>query len=879
MRSKTRSWRHFWTVTLVADMARRCLIVANQRYQDPAFAELPGAAEDADALERLLTQPAIGGFEVEVVLDGGGVAVRRAIELFFQRAERADVLWLHISCHGMKNRDNRLFLVTADTERDLLASTGIDCTFINDQVDSCRSAQIVVSLDCCYSGAYSRGMRTRSTDNLVDVAEAFGGKGRVVITASNALQFSHESIATSRDTAKPSIFTQAIVKGLATGDADVDLDGLVSVDDLYDYVYREVCAQLPNQTPTRSVSSAEGTILLARNVRVGASWLPTEVVRASRSRQVWQRRGVVDELDNLLDSDDIEVRGAAVELLATLAADHDSTVADRARVMWSARGLGKLRAPIAPKNWPPDHRAAAVGGPPASSPVDEWPKSSLPVGIDFGTTTSSVAVYVRGKHRLLPNEFGNLTTPSVAALSSGGEWLVGERARNQAVTNALQTFFGIRNKLGSDWVTAIGGRRLTADDIAAVILGHLKRDAERAIQGRIHDVVMTVPTYFGLSERRALVNAAQKAGLAVQRLVTEPIAAAMTLQRNESDSQQTILIVDLGGGTLDVALVEVGFGASSAGPDDQWVAEVRAVRGRRLGGDDWDAHMVNFLLTRLRETHDIDLRSDPTAMRWLRDTAERVRIELSDLTETTVSLPYLGAGVAVTETISRVEFDRMTADLVDQVTRPINAVVRDAGISIGDIEETLLLGGAGRMPAISACISGLTGRTPRLGLFPNGVAHGAASQAAILHGRNHNSLLLDAIPWSVGIETNGGVYRLIERNTTVPTKRMEVFTTVEDSQTAVQLRIFQGELDVAASNRQLGTIMLAGLRPARRGALRIEVAIEVHVDMSVEVRAVDRDTGTAQRLMMDADAVRLIAPPIRHAAVAHVPSPKPSVKR
>jgi hypothetical protein len=325
-------------------MARRCLIIANQHYRDPGFAELPGAAEDAAALSEVLAQSEIGGFEVTVVRDVGALAFRRSIESFFQQAGREDLLWLHLSCHGMKNRDNRLFLAAADTERDYLASTGIDSTFISDQVESSRSRQVVVFLDCCYSGAYSRGLRTRSADDSIDVAEAFSGKGRVVITASNALQFSHEAVATSRDAAEPSIFTRAIVHGLATGDADLDLDGRITVEELYEYVYREVRAQLPNQTPTRSVSSAEGTILLALNARVGASRLPAELVKMSLSPLGWQRIGVLHELENLLGSRREDIRNAAKDLLAQLIADSDTTVAAQARTLWFGRGLGELRA-------------------------------------------------------------------------------------------------------------------------------------------------------------------------------------------------------------------------------------------------------------------------------------------------------------------------------------------------------------------------------------------------------------------------------------------------------------------------------------------------------------------------------------------------------
>ncbi|MCR6488407.1 Hsp70 family protein [Amycolatopsis sp. OK19-0408] len=838
-------------------MARRCLIIANQHYQDPGFAELPGAAEDAVALSDVLAQTDIGGFEVTVVRDAGALAFRRSIESFFQHADREDLLWLHLSCHGMKNRDNRLFLVATDTERDFLASTGIDSTFISDQVESSRSRQVVVFLDCCYSGAYSRGLRTRSAADSVDVAEAFDGKGRIVITASNALQFSHESMTTSRAAAQPSIFTQAIVQGLATGDADLDLDGRISAGELYDYIYREVRTQLPNQTPTRSVSSAEGTILLAHNARVGASKLPAELVKTSLSPLGWQRIGVLHELENLLGSRREDIRRAAEDLLAQLAADPDRTVSAQARALWFGRGLGELPVPAA---------------------VESWADGGHPIGIDFGTTNSAVAVYVGDECRVLPNEFGNRTTPSVAALTADGDWLVGERAKNQAVTNAARTFSAIKLRLGSGWSTEVDGRRLTAEDIAGVILRHLVRDAERALQAGIHQVTLTVPAYFGLPERRALVESAEKAGLTVQRVLTEPNAAALAYGLAKGTDEQIVMVLDLGGGTFDVSLIELGFSPDRPdSPGNLVIASVLATSGdNHLGGEDWDTRIADWLMTRFETAHGIDLRADAAALRRLREAAERAKIELSAARQTAISVPYLAAGLSLDEQLSRGHFEHLTADLLTRIKIPIEAVLRDSGTALEDVDEVLLVGGASRMPAIGGLVTELTGTAPRRGLIPDGVALGASIQAAVLRGHARDTLLSDAVPWSLGIRIQDGTFaKLIERNTTIPTKRSELFTTVEDNQTSLQLHVFQGEEDDVSRNLQLATVTLTGIERARRGVPRIEVTFDIDANTTVHVTAKDLANGNVKWVVIDAEAARAVALFDPHAAVARLASGPP----
>ncbi|MET9632122.1 Hsp70 family protein [Lentzea sp. NPDC006480] len=830
-------------------MARRCLIIANQHYEDPVFGELPGAAQDALALSEVLTRPEIGGFDVTVVQNAGSTKFRRAVESFFHAAARDDLLWLHISCHGMKNRDNRLYLVGSDTENDYLAATGVDCTFVSDQVESCRSNQIVVFLDCCYSGAYSRGLRTRGTES-VDVAEAFDGRGRVVITASNALQFSHESVLSSRDAAEPSIFTQAIVNGLRTGDADLDLDGSISVDELYEYVYREVRTRLPNQTPTRSVSSAEGTLVLARNVRTASAQLPAELVRASRSPLSWQRIGVVHELENRLGSRHEVVRAAAADLLAELTRDADPVVAAQARAMWLGRGLGEL-----PVGAQPEH--------------ETWDVTTRAVGIDFGTTNSAVAAVVDGECRIVLNEFGNRTTPSVAALTAEGEWLVGERAKNQAAANPERTFSSVKLKLGSSWSTEIDGRRYSAEDIAAIILRHLKRSAEQTLKSQIVDVVLTVPAYFTLAERRALVEAAHQADLHVKRVVTEPNAAALAygmgddLDKTEG-ADNFVLVLDLGGGTFDVSLLDVGFVPASSPPesaDDVVIMDVYAMSGdNRLGGDDWDLRICEWLCARFHAATGIDLTADASALRRVREAAERAKIELSGARSATITVPYVSAGFTLEDELSRERFEEISADLLDRVRRPIDRVLKDAGVKIAGIKQVLLVGGAARMPVIGALVAELTGVALRRGLIPDGVAIGAALQAGVMTGDVRDLLLYDAVPWSLGVEIGDGVLvKIIERNTTIPMKRSEIFRTAADGQRSVQVRLYQGEGEQAVANLCLGTFTLTGLAKTDRDASQIEVTIDIDQNCTVRVTATDLAGGAKHTMVVDAESARNVA--------------------
>ncbi|HEY1174520.1 MAG TPA: Hsp70 family protein [Phytomonospora sp.] len=839
-------------------MAKRALVIANSVYDDENFAALPGARADAVGLAGVLGDPEIGGFDVASLVDVGQREAMRALEAFFGGAARDDLLLLHLSLHGWKDLRNRLFFVMKDTERDLPTATAIAADTISDWITHCRSRRIVLTLDCCYSGAFPLGTLRRSeTVPRVDVAEPLSGKGRAVITASTSLQYAHESgenVRSSRPGAQPSVFTSAIVEGLRDGSADIDGDGYVSVGDLYDYVHERVRRKVAGQTPTLSVDNTQGVLRLARSPRNPDADMLGEMRSGVAASQSWKRIGALHLVERLLGSVREPTRETAHAALLGLVKDGDPEVARRARDLWHSRGLGELPSEAGRTASRPGTMGRAV------------------VGSDFGTTNSAVAVYHDGDVRLIPSAEGALTTPSVVALLADGGVLVGEAARRQAALNPEYTARSVKLKLGTDWSIARGSLRLSAEQVAGLILAKLKADAEAYLGVPVDEAVLTVPAVFGRAQQAALLAAARGVKLYVTRTISEPTAAAMVVG-TRSDDDRNALVFDLGGGTLDVSVVSIGDG----------IVEVLATAGdNALGGDDWDHHLALRVAERLRYRDGTDLRGDVAAMQRLREAAEAAKIELSAASTARIRLPYLATTVDgtvhVDEIVTRNDLALCSEDLLRRCSDVVKRALAESYLPLAELDLVILTGGATRMPAIADMVSEATGgKHVYRGVIPDGIVAGAALQAGILNGTVKDTLLLDTTSLSIGVWTSdGGVTRLIERHSSVPAKRSENFLRAARDGGSAAICLVEGESPTAAENKPLAFLELGGLGHDLDTGPELEIVADIDANHLIHVSARDLKTGARVGTLVDMRSIDraagLVASPDWAGHVARMPT-------
>jgi molecular chaperone DnaK len=839
------------------------LLVGTGKYHN--LPGVPAVAQTVhDFAQALVERCGLDPLNLQIVLDPGdpgdvGAALASAAE------SASETLLFYFVGHGLVSAEGKLFLGTTGVDQSAfrLRWTGVQYDDVRHTLMRSTAQTTVVILDCCFSG---RAVETLGPSDAADTAADLASiEGSYVLTAA-----ARDELALAPAGELHTAFTGEVLRYLATGDPAGGAQ--LTLDDLYRGLVKRLEARgLPR--PHRRVNANAADFVLVENAACGTvggvgDLLPTELVQALADPVPWKRVGALLELEDRLSSTRQEVRTAAQEALLGLAHDADPQVARRATDLWHGRGLGEI--PL----------LEAVPERDEAGTTQLASRRRVPTGIDFGTTNSAVAVFQNGECRVVPNRLGERATPSVATMSPQGTWLVGTPARRQGAANAERTFSSIKLRLGTDWTTQVDGTTFDAEQIASVVLTELKSAAEEYLGADLGVVVLTVPAHFDVAQRYATVQAARRAGLTVERLVHEPTAAALAYGVLPGDGEY-VLVVDLGGGTLDVSLLRIETIKAQPhllGDRDVAVAEVARTDGNnRLGGDDWDHRIVDWLVTRFRYDSGIDLTNDPTAMQRLSDAAESAKIELSSGQQTLITVPYVAVQgdrtpVTLDYMLTRAQFQELTHDLLEQLAQPITRMTQNLehhGSEVA-IDTVVLVGGATRMPAVGDLVAQITGKIPKRDVIPDGVAIGAAIQAAVLMGRERERLLIDATSWSLGVETAGGIVtKLIGRNTMIPTKRSEILTTSEDGQSSVQFRLYEGQRENAAENTLIGVLEFTGIPRAPRGTPNLEVTVDVDANGTIDLSARDLGTGKQTAIKVTGRV------PVENAAEAHLPAALP----
>lgn len=885
----------------------RAILIGVSNYQDSvAYPSYPAVANSLRSMHAVLTDPDLCGWPkgAVVCIPNPHKAGKIIPQLRTMAKETTGVLLLYFVGHGVLTQDGELCLAITDTDDANPDATGLEYSKIKRMLYGGTPATVRIAiLDCCYSGRVIGLAASTACRQLADLSAA---AGTYTLTAADVFADVDSGRDKSAQTALTGELVALIRSGIPEGPPSLTLG------DLYPHLWQRLARKNlphPNQRGDNLVTQFVFTRNAAhlaeerarekreQNARQKAEEqaqrereeharqkveeqvqrereepaqreshrvdvIEVEAIRSDVSQLEhavasplsWQRAGALHILEDLLGSRHPAYRDLAEDMLLKLTQDRDIGVARKAISLWHSHGLGEERLRLTPI----ERRLS----------VSQKTGLTLAAGIDFGTTNSAIACFVDDECQVALSASGARTMPSIASMRENGDWMVGEIAKPYIIMNPKRTFRAMKLLLGTNRTRVVDGHAYTPEEVCSVILRELRENAERHFGSPLTGVVLTVPANFDLAQRYALAEAANLAGLNVLRILTEPTAAALTYGLNKS-IEERILVYDLGGGTFDVSVLEIGNN----------VAEVKATSGdNALGGEYWDEQVCRWLIDRFKTTSGVDL-TDSAMIPRFREAAENAKIELSSQAATTIHIPYTakdgsGNNLSLNERLTRTEFQRITSDLLDRTRAPLNQAIKDSGISISEIDHVVLVGGSTRMPAVTSLVRELTGKLPRRGIIPDGIVVGATIQAGVLVGLHNESLLLDAFPFSLGVEVNGGnIVNFVSRHTTIPTASRQVLTTSQDNQPSVEIWVYQGGMNEVRKDKCLGMLELTGLTSSPRGVPEIEVQFDIDANGVVSVSAKDLRTGKGRTMMVNRQTVEAVSAAARaqHNALPSLP--------